>query len=228
MSCSSIKESKSHSVKSLYKQKDPSGDFILSREAGLSTDKKEYIVKGQLELDSQVVERLVSISDINKKLLNPKVSQYSVYINKQKSFSEISKDEAGNQLILRLFSADPKNNGVKFFPLPENTENLCFFSQVIECVRFQGKLPHAEKGTFSLNIIWDGYPFFHQLLENFPPKLLSQGTLSYRGKNKLGNKRFILKVEGEDIIFELDPQDKLLKRIWISKGVTIEKINDSL
>lgn len=185
------------------------------------------MVKGQLQLDSQVVEKFVSISNIEKKTLDPNVSQFSTWINKRQHFSEISNDVVGKQLILRLISPDPKNNGVKFFPLPENTENLCFFSQVMECARFQGNLEDKNEGL-KLTVIWDGFPFFHQLLENFPPKVLSPGTLLYGGKNKAGDKRFVLKVEGEEIIFELDSQDKLLRRIWISKGVTIEKINDIL
>jgi hypothetical protein len=230
LSCASVKGNKPYNTKGLFKQKDQSGEFLLTREAGLSPNKREFIVKGQLEADKQLVEKLISISDIEKKLLEPKVSQFSVWINKKKNFSEISRDKAGNQLILRLISPDPKNDGIKFYPLPEESKNLCFFSQVIECARFDGFLVQKikEKETYKLNVIWDGYPFFHQLLENFPPKLLSPATLEFDGKNGLGNRRFVLKVEGEEIIFELDSQDKILKRIWISKGVTIEKINDSL
>ena len=230
LSCTSVKGNKPYNTKGLFKQKDLSGNFLLTREAGFSPSKSEFIVKGQLEMDKQVVEKLISISDIEKKLLEPKVSQFSVWINKKKNFSEISRDKMGNQLILRLISPDPNNDGVKFYPLPEDSKNLCFFSQVIECARFDGFIDRTikEKETYNLNVIWDGYPFFHQLLENFPPKLLSQGTLVFDGKNGMGIRRFILKVEGEEIIFELDSQDKILKRIWISKGVTIEKINDTL
>ncbi len=225
-----MKENKPYTSKGLFNHKDFSGNFKLTRETGFSPAKSEFIVKGQLLADSQVVEKLISISDVEKKLLEPKVSQFSVWINKKKNFSEISRDKVGNQLILRLISPDPKYDGIKFYPLPADIKNLCFFSQVIECARFNGFLGQnlKEKETFKLNVIWDGYPFFHQLLEDFPPKLLSPATLVLDGKNNLGNRRFILKLEGEEIIFELDPQDKLLKRIWISKGVTIEKINDSL
>jgi hypothetical protein len=52
--------------------------------------------------------------------------------------------------------------------------------------------------------------------------------LVFGGKNKNGDKRFILKIEGDEVLFELDSKDKLLRRIWISKGITIEKINDKL
>jgi hypothetical protein len=225
-----VKEDKSKSLKILYKQKDPSGDFILSREAGASASQKEFVVKGQLLADSQVVEQLISISDIEKKLLRPNISQFTVWINKEKNFSEISQDKTLNQLIIRLKSPDPNNNGVKFFTLPENTQNICFFSQVIECARYEGFIARATKENDSLeiNLIWDGYPFFHKLLENFPSKLFSPGILVFGGKNKNGDKRFILKIEGDEVLFELDSKDKLLRRIWISKGITIEKINDKL
>ena len=225
-----MKEEKSKSLKILYKQKDISGDFILSREAGASASQKEFVVKGQLLADSQVVEQLISISDIEKKLLQPNTSQYTVWINKEKNFSEISQDKVLNQLIIRLKSPDPANNGVKFFTLPENAQNICFFSQIMECARYEGFIARAtkEKDSMEINLIWDGYPFFHKLLENFPPKLYSPGKLVFSGKNKNGDKRFILRIEGDEILFELDSKDKLLRRVWISKGITIEKINDNL
>ncbi len=224
-----MKEDKSQSLKILYKQKDISGDFILSREAGTSTSQKEFVVKGQLLADSQVVEQLISISDIEKKLLSPDVSQYTVWINKEKNFSEISLDKAQNLLIINLKSTDPLSNGVKFFTLPENKQNICFFSQVIECARFEGFISRArENESLEINLIWDGYPFFHKLLENFTPKLFSPGMLVFGGKNKNGDKRFILRIEGDEVLFELDSKDKLLRRIWVSKGITIEKINDNL
>ena len=225
-----MKENKSHSTKKLYKQKDPSGDFILTREAGPSSTKDEFLVKGQLQLKTDVLEKSISISDIENKLLEPKVSQFTIWINKKKYFSEITRDKAGNQLIVRLIAPEPKNNGVKFSPLTTEATNLCFFSQVIECAQFRGffKKGLKKNNKLSLNIIWDGYPFFHQVLENFPPKLISEATLVFEEENKTGDKLLALKIEGDEIIFELDSDNKLIKRLWVSKGVTIEKISDTL
>ncbi len=224
LSCSHVKDIKAN--KSLYIQKDTSGDFVLSRESGLSAGKDEYIVKNQLQQESSVLEKSVSISQVAGRLLNPKISQYTVWINKNVNFSEISYDQTGSQLIVNLKSLD--QNGIKFFPLPQDKKNICFFSQVIECARFAGFIDKPGAEPLPLNIIWDGYPFFHQLLENFPRKIYSPANLTFEGIGKSKGRKFILRTEGEEIIFELDSSDRLLRKIWVSKGITIEKINDTL
>ena len=217
--------------KNEFRLKDESGEYSLIREAGPGSENKTFVVKRKLKTfgkeKSKTLEKSISISFKENKELIPKISQFSVWYNKKKHFSQIELKREENQLKVTWESPDPKYNGIKYYPLKSEKENHCFYSQIIECARqlnFLRKAGEDQEGKLKLKIIWDGHPFFQQQFVNFNTAIISSAVLEYDGKNRKGQKRFSLKVEGESIYYFVDKKDRMMGQYWISKGLTVERL----
>jgi len=214
-----------------FKLKDESGEYSLVREAGPGKENKTYVVKRKLKTignqTSKIMEKSISISDKDEKELTPKISQFSVWYNKKRHFSQIELNKEEKHLKVTWESPNPKYNGIKYYPLKKDKEHHCFFSQIIECARYLSFLEKSEKnesGSLKLQVIWDGHPFFQQQFVNFNTAVTSSAVLEYDGKNRKGQKRFSLKVENNSIFYFLDKKDRLMGQYWISKGLAIERL----
>ena len=226
-----------HTVHNEFRFKDESGQYHLLREAGPGKNNQTYVVKRKLrkfaKKSGRPLERSISISTKlreSKKLI-PKISQYNVWFDKERHFSQIEMGEIGDKLKVVWESPDPKYNGVKYFPLEGDGESLCFFSQILECARHQGflkKVTKDEDEKLKLRVIWDGYPFFQQQFPDFKTKISSYATLEFDGNNRKGHKRFSLKVEGETIFYFVDKGSRLMGLYWISKGLSMERIQSKV
>lgn len=218
-------------VKNEYRLKDESGQYSLSRETGPGQNGKTFVVKRKLKTagnqKAKTLEKSISISLREKESLTPKISQFSVWYNKLRHFSQIELEEGKKQLKVTWESPDPKFNGIKYYPIKDDENIFCFFTQIIDCARHKDFLEDASNGDadeLKMTIIWDGHPFFQQQLINFNTSIMSSAVLKYDGKNRRGHRRFSLKVEGESIFYFVDKKEKMVGKYWISKGLTIERI----
>lgn len=219
-------------VTNKYKFKDGSGEYSLIREAGPGKENKTFVVKRKVKTkgnsNTKIVEKSISISTRLEDELIPKISQFSVWYNKHRHFSQIELDKKEKQIKVTWDSPDTKFNGVKYFPIKSNKVMFCFFTQVLECAKtkdFLRKSSKSEDIQLKMQIIWDGHPFFQQQFENFNTSITSPAVLEYDGKNRKGQKRFSLRVEGNQIFYFLDSKNQLMGKYWIAKGLAIEKIN---
>ncbi|TDJ08717.1 MAG: hypothetical protein E2O68_01580 [Deltaproteobacteria bacterium] len=220
-------------VKNEFRLKDQSGQYSLSLESGPGKDNKTYVVKRKLKTfgdkKAKILEKSISISIKEKKSLVPKISQFSVWYNKHRHFSQIEFNRDGKQLKVTWESPEPKYNGIKYFPIKDGKEIFCFYTQVIACARHVKFLADSIRGKsdkLKMKIIWDGHPFFQQQFTDFNPPIISSAVLRYDGKNRRGHRRFSLKVEGESIFFFIDNQYRLVGQYWIAKGLSIERLKN--
>ncbi|RLA63232.1 MAG: hypothetical protein DRQ88_07815 [Epsilonproteobacteria bacterium] len=218
-------------VKNKFKLKDGSGEYSLLVEAGPGKGDKTYVVKRTIETlgnkNRKTLEKSISISSKIEGELIPKISQFSVWYNKHRHFSQIEMDLKEKQIKVTWDSPDPKFNGIKYFPIKNDKIIFCFFTQVIECARQQGFLKKATKnegGQLRMQIVWDGHPFFQQQFENFNTHVTSPAVLEYDGRNRRRQKRFSLKVEGNAIFYFVDKTNQLMGQYWIAKGLAIERL----
>jgi len=219
-------------VKNKFKLKDESGEYSLIRESGPGKANKTYVVKRKVKTlgdqNPKTLEKSISISSKLDGKLIPKVSQFSVWYNKNRHFTQIELDQKEKHLKVTWDSPNPKYNGIKYFPIKNDRVIFCFFTQVIECARHQDFLRKAsrnEDGQLKMQIIWDGHPFFQQQFDNFNTPVTSPAVLEYDGKNRRGQRRFSLKVEGNSIFYFIDNKNQIMGQYWIAKGLSIERLN---
>jgi hypothetical protein len=218
-------------VKSVYTFNitDKNGKYLLERDSGLNAQKQLVLKQKTVQInDDKVIEQSIVMSTpgaLKKSipLLRPFRSQYTIWFEGKKYFTETRLDAGKRGMVLKFNSPDKEWNGEKFVELPKGTGAFCYFSQLIECVRFSTFVDQAiEKtsGEMNLNIIWEGYPFFHQQYPDMTEELVSAATFSYDGKNENGEYRFSLKFQGQTIFYLLDDKLSLTKMLWVSQGLS--------
>jgi hypothetical protein len=208
---------------------DKNGKYILERDSGLNSQKQLVLKQKTAQMtDDKIIEQSIVISTPGtlKKtvpLLRPFRSQYSIWFEGKKYFTETRLDPGKRGIVLKLISPDKDWNGERFVELPKGTGAFCYFTQLIECVRFSTFIDQAiEKtsGEMNLHIIWEGYPFFQQQYPDMSEELVSAATFSYDGKNENGEHRFSLKFQGQSIFYLLDDKLSLTKMLWVSQGLS--------
>ena len=222
-------EESSNGIQTFFDLVDSSGSFVLEREAGLQKKENSFVVKRRVfvaDNPQKELEKSIAISETghlkNKvKVFRPKVSQYSVWFEGKKFFTEMKVDVPGRSLLVKMESPEPQWNGEKRFPFPHGTGLFCFFSQVVECAKTTGFFALATKndvGQLNFHIIWEGYPYFGEQYLNIPDEPITQAKLVYDGKNEDGERRFSLYF-GEQVIFLLvDANENISKMFWVSQG----------
>jgi hypothetical protein len=237
ISCSSIKNT--HLKKELvrgeesFSYNDNNGKYIAKLTAGFSKKDKTFFTKRVLEIPEKekdnILEQSVSISDIGlikkrKTILRPKLSQYNVWFEGKKYFSELKMNPAKRAIDVKMISPESKWNGQKQIKLPSSKSLYCFFSQVIECAKTIGFLSEAiskETGVMNFYIVWEGYPYLSETFSDFPSELFSKAQLEFEAKTQQGASRFNLKVGGQAIFFEVDKNEQMKKMFWVSQGISM-------
>jgi hypothetical protein len=217
-----------------YELSDNSGKFILERESGFANKGKDFVVKTLVKNKDgkgKVLERSVTISNFGTlkgkvRVLRPKVSQYSVWFDGKKYFSEFNLNIKKKSLDLKMISPEPQWKGEKSFPFPKGTGVYCFFSQLIECVKATGFLNLSSgkgAGEMNFHIIWDGYPYIQEQYLNLPGEVFSQAVFKYDGVTAKGDYKFTLFFQGHSIFYFLNKLGVLTKLFWVSQGMTLVK-----
>lgn len=212
---------------------DKNGEFLVKLSSGFNKKENTLFTKRSLEVpfkDSEnVLEQSIVLSDLgvlNKKntILRPKISQYTVWFEGKKYFSELKLNTAKKSIDLKMVSPESQWNGFKQIKLPSSKSLYCFFSQVIECAKTVGFLSKAiskESGAMNFYIIWEGYPYLNETFSDFPSELISRAELEYDGKTKEDERRFNLRVAGQSIFYIVDKDQQMQKMFWVSQGISM-------
>lgn len=237
ISCASHKNT--HLRKELIREEerfsytDKNGQFLVKLSSGFNKKENAFFTKRILEIPNKgtdnVLEQSVALSDIGtlkkkKTILRPRLSQYNVWFEGKKYFSELKINPLKKAIDVRMISPEAQWNGTKQIKLPSTKALYCFFSQVMECAKTIGFLREAikkETGTMSFYVIWEGYPYLNETFSDFPMELLSTAQLEYDGKTKEAAQRFNLKVAGQSIFYVVDKNEQMKKMFWVSQGISM-------
>ena len=210
---------------------DKSGKFNFIREAGFIKGKNEFVVKRKViasDDPSKLLEKSIVISNPGKyngvNLLRPKISQYSVWFDKKKYFTEMKISPKEKSLYVKTISPEKQWNGEAQIKFPKMTGVYCFFSQVLDCASFTGFIDEATKrqaGSMRMLIIWEGYPYFQEQYLNIPNEVFTEAVFEYDGKNRNNERRFTLKVAGQQIFYFIHKDNSFKKMFWIVQGLSI-------
>ena len=211
---------------------DKSGEFLQERSSAFKQKTRELIVKGQVFPTNQDIEkpleRFITISKAQNKsdfgYLRPVVSQFSVWFDGQKYFSEIRFSKDLKKATIKMKSPERKWNGEREIEISKNNKAFCFFTQVIECAHYMGflkKSKSSNSGTMNFSLIWDGYPYFQEQYLNIPNEIISNASLSYDGKSDEGLVRYKLNVGRQVLFFMVDRTNRLAKKFWVSQGFSL-------
>ncbi|MDO9183119.1 MAG: hypothetical protein Q7U04_11960 [Bacteriovorax sp.] len=216
-----------------FSYSDKNGQFVVKLTSGFNKKEKTFFTKRILEVPNSetdnVLEQSVSLSDIGtikkkKTILRPKLSQYNVWFEGKKYFSEIKMNPVKKAIDVKMVSPETQWNGTKQIKLPSTKALYCFFSQVTECAKTIGFISEAikkEAGVMNFYIIWEGYPYLNETFSDFPSELMSRAQLEYDGKTKEGSIRFNLKVGGQSIFYVVDKNEQMKKMFWVSQGISM-------
>lgn len=216
-----------------YEFKDLSGNFSLVEESGLNKKKKEVFLKRKLinVSDNKVYEKGIVISHLGvlrtkeKKLrvLRPKISQYSVWFDKEKFFSQIEVLPTEKLLKVSMSSPEKKWNGIKTFKFLNSKGIFCYFSQIVDCLNVTGFLTSSrvqEQGSISFTIIWDGFPYIVDQYDGIGRSPFSSAKMVFDSKTKNGLYKFNLTFSDQIIFYHINKENVLEKRFWVSQGLT--------
>lgn len=223
---------------------DKNGSFLVKLGSGFNKKDNTLFTKRSLEIPDKdtdnVLEQSIVLSDIGllkktRTILRPKISQYTVWFDGKKYFSELKLNSATKSFDLKMVSPESQWNGVKKFKIPNSKALYCFFSQVIECakaVNFITTSIKKEAGAMNFYVVWEGYPYLNETFSDFPMELFSKAKLEYDGKTKEDERRFNLSVAGQSIFFVVDKNEQMKKMFWVSQGIsmvsrTAKKSSDS-
>lgn len=217
----------------LFNLSDKNGQYNVRVATGFVEKTKSYTTKRIMELPNKsvdhIIEQSVSISSlgvVKKKsvILRPKISQYSVWFDGKKYFSELKINTAKKAIDVKMKSPESQWNGSKQVKFPSTRLLPCFFNQIIECAKVNGfisKASKAQAGVLNMLVVWEGYPYLNETLSDFTSELFSDAQLEYDGKTKQSERRFSLRVAGQAITYVLDDQDNMIKMFWISQGISM-------
>lgn len=216
-----------------YNYNDKSGKFVVRVTSGINKKDRTFFYKRSLEIPEKstdnILEQSISFSQIGKlkkktTILRPKLSQYTVWFEGKKYFTELKINPKTKSVDVKMQSPETKFNGEKSVKFPSTKMLSCFFSQIIECAKINGFISQSikhSKGKMSFYIIWDGYPFQNDTLTDFPSELFSLAELEYDGHLSSNEERFNLQVAGQSIFYVLDMKNQLRKMFWVSQGISM-------
>ena len=234
VACSSRARRESAGIKKYqrnYKFVDISGEFLLDFQSGRNKKNEAYVKRRLIgEGDNQEYERLVAVSKLGalenrqRKIiaLRPKISQYTVWLDKQKYFSQL--EIIPHERVLKVITKSPEKkwNGVENIPFQNSRGIFCFFSQITDCVKVTGFLSQAiqrQAGKMSFTIIWEGYPFIGQQYAGIEGPFATS-IFSYEGISEEGNFIFNLNFGGQVLFYHFNQNMELEKKFWVSQGMT--------
>jgi hypothetical protein len=216
---------------------DKNGQFRQSRDTGYIQKSNDLFVKSRITSSGEegakpkVLEQLIVVSNpgvLSKKVkaLRPKVSQYVVWLEGERFFSELKVNVDNQKLDVTMKSNEPEWNGKKSFDFPKGTGVFCFFAQLYECVSITGFFDRAESsesGEMNFHVIWEGYPYFSEQYSDINPSPFARANLKYDGKNPQGEMRFTLSIDNQSIFYFLDKDKRFSKMFWVAQGLSMTR-----
>lgn len=217
-------------TKNTFMLSDKAGQFLVDRESGRLGQHNKFAVRQKVtssDNTQNILEQLISISQVGKlnnlSVLRPERSQYTVWFDGQRYFSELAVDVENRLLTIDMQSPESGWNGRKEVSFPSGTGVYCFYSQIIECASFTGFISKAineKAGVMNFHIIWDGYPYIMEQYIGIPDQAFTEARLEYDGETSDGEKRFLLRFYGETIFFMVNNNGGYDKQLWVSQGLS--------
>lgn len=197
---------------------------------------KEYFTKRTIEIPGKekdgILEQSIVFSNLGsvkgKNILRPKVSQYTVWFDGKKYFSELKINPKKKAFELKMVSPESNWNGTKEIKFPTTKANICFFSQLVECVKLSGFLDAKKnaKKTMSLYLVWEGYPYLNETYTDFPSELFSKAIIEIDSTTKNEEKKFNVQVAGQSIFYVVNKDNQFKKMFWVSQGISMLEKNE--
>jgi hypothetical protein len=212
---------------------DKNGQFMVKLSSGFNKKENTFFSKRILEIPGKstdnILEQSVALSDIGsiktkENILRPKLSQYNVWFEGKKYFTELKINPEKKAIDVKMVSPENQWNGTKQIKLPNTKALYCFFSQVVECAKTTGfleKVIQKKKGVMNFYVIWEGYPYLSETYSDFPNEVLSKAQLEYDGKTKEGEHRLSLRIGGQSIFYVIDQNEQMKKMFWVSQGISM-------
>jgi hypothetical protein len=215
----------------LYDLKDKSGEYELSRKTGFESKQSIYVTKYMVydaKLKKNPLEKSVALSEVGAlgklSVLRPKVSQYSVWFEGKKFFSQMKVLPQERKVEIKLESPEPQYQGTYKIDIPKMEGLFCFYTQLLECVAATGFVEKAiaeQRGEAKLYVLWDNYPYFSEQYTDVPKEAITQASLSFDGKTDEGEMRFSFNFGEQNIYYLLDKKNKLKKVFWINQSYSL-------
>ncbi len=214
--------------------KDKAGEYLFSRESGRKNS--QYVTKRKIFLnentqDEKILEKSIAISSVHKinnvEFLAPDVSQFTVWFDSQKYFTQMKFDWKRKELEVSLESPEEQWSGLTIHPFPSDLKAVCFFSQIVECAQklgFLDKSTSFKRGTMNLYLLMEGFPFVREIYLDLPTQIFLKAKFQYEGLTKEKERKYVLEFAGQSIFYFLkNNSDDLVKIFWISQGLSITK-----
>lgn len=212
--------------------KDASGEYILKRE--LIRTKTKIQLRQSLFLSSnqnQPLEKSISISDFgsvnskNGKIMatRPMASQFWIWFEKQKYFSQTKLNLKTKKLDILLKSPEEKWNKKYSVNFPKGTK-FCWFNQIPECIQKLFALERKSNIPQNFTIVWDSFPYYNEQYQGLAGNIFSQATVKYDGEFE-GTYRFAVASENQIIFYHYNKDYEFEKMFWVSQGITLIKSN---
>ena len=210
-----------------FKYEDQSGTFLLKR--ANKFNKNKIITRSQIldmfkKIDSPLETSVVvsKLGTINgRPTLQPSVSQFSIWFEKQKYFSQMKVNAKTKSLDIILKSPDKKWNGTKTIKFPSE-KIFCYFSQFPECVKANKLLILKKKEKIDLVVIWDSYPYHNEQYEavGSSPFTRARFYLSDVTKDEI---KYTLDLGNQVIFYHFNMKLEFTKMFWIPQGISIKR-----
>ncbi|GAB4404186.1 MAG: hypothetical protein OHK0056_00020 [Bacteriovoracaceae bacterium] len=236
-SCSLLKKEKGEETFSLlttsqtYNLADKSGEFEFVTHSNFLKSKNRLISKYQVrtkDKEAKVLEQAVMISNPGRvkdiTLTRPEISQYSVWFEGKKYFSEIKFNIKSKTLDIKLSSPEKQWNGESSVALPKDGVLFCYLGQLVECAAQTGfikKSLKAQAGTMNFYLILEGYPYFQEQYLGVQNTPILPASFVYDGTNAKGEKRFSLNFSGQSIFYFINDKMTMSKKFWVSQGLNV-------
>lgn len=218
--------------KSKYIYRDVSGGYYYDRET--KTVKNKIVTRYQLSSTSDQMKRpleksivvsekgTVKIEGKSRVILRPLMSQYTVWLEGKKYFSQLKTLIKEKSLEITMDSPETRWKGIKKVKFPTGAY-FCYFSQLAECLTHTGLLgkmvarPHEK---VAITLIWDNYPYLIDQLTNIQDSVFARAEV-YLDEEEKTLYRIGLDVTGQTIFYHFSKSWELVKMSWIPQGITL-------
>lgn len=155
-------------------------------------------------------------------ILLPLASQYSVWYQGQRYFTQLKLDRGNRAMDVMMESPDKNWNGTKTVKFPKG-KVFCFFSQIAECLKATGFVRQASEfggGTIPFHIIWENYPFHSEQYKNLKGSLFTPAVATYDNKVEQEH-RFSVEFSGQVIFLLFSKRLSFQKLYWVAQGISM-------
>lgn len=213
--------------KNRFNLKDATGNYLVEREVKRVGPKivTRTVLKNwqniSIPLEKSITVSLSGRLSNGTKSLLPLTSQFSVWFDKKKYFSQIKVNKKQKTVSVLKQSPEAKWNGKVIEKAPK-ARYICFFSSLPECLSEQNLLVLSRNAKIDIFIIWDNYPYYVEQYEGVSGKLITLAQFSFSSMLK-DSLRFELDIGNQVIFYHFNRRLEFDKMFWVSQGISLER-----